>query len=131
MLSLATGHYAGKVAEVGLHVQRYPVEGHPFAQLDANGSDLVFLLRQARRLTLNPDPDTAVANLTVYVEPKKSGYDPGFQGGDKLAYVAIPGCQVEHDIGNPLPWAVIGILTAPPRLENWKTIWLQKIGRFC
>ena len=105
-----------KCAEVGIDVDREPVEADPAAQLDPDGGDLVLARRAvgAGRLVgpHHPDADPAGAALAGHVEVGEGGDHPILERGDEAAHVATAGIEVEHDIDDPLAGPVVGVLSA-------------------
>ena len=122
----AAGHDAGEMREVRLDVQADAVEGHPAADPDADGGDLVL-----RGLALvgaaHPDPDPVLPPLAADVEGIEGGDEPGLQGRHVAAQVRRAAVEVQHHIGHPLAGAVIGVLPSPPRPVDRETVGLDEV----
>ncbi len=111
MLADPAGHDAPEVGQVGFDVQADPVEAHPFADLHADGGDLV-LTRPSGTLALHPDADAALADVRLYPEPAQGSDQPRLQTTHEGAHVAAAGAEIQHDVGHALAGAVIGELAA-------------------
>ncbi|MNY16473.1 hypothetical protein D3C86_1497400 [compost metagenome] len=114
------------MVQVRLHVQADAVEADPFADLDADGGDLVFA-GPARALALDPYADTALAHSSLDAELIQSADDPVFQTMHEGAHVLAAPIQVQHDIGHALARPVIGELPAPPRAVDRETVGGQQV----
>src|SRR5262249_47305524 len=66
---------AGKMRQIGRHVERESVQGHPALNADADGCDLVL---GAGALVRAPDPnaDTILAPLAMHPEGRERADDP-------------------------------------------------------
>src|SRR6185295_17614154 len=84
MLGDAAGDDTGEMGKVRLHVQADAVEADPFAQLHADGGDLV-LSGEPGGFALHPDADAAWADLAVDIEAGEGGDHPGLEGRDEGA----------------------------------------------
>jgi len=123
MLADAAGDDSIEMAEVGIDIERDAMKGHPPANADADGGDLLF----ASGAAVDPNPDASLATAAVDTEMRERADQPLFQLADELADIGAPPAQIEHHIGNPLAGAVIGVLAAATRLENRKTVGRQKV----
>src|SRR5437660_6695999 len=101
VLADAARHEAGIVAEIGLEVDRQPVERHPMADAHADGGDLVLAPRSG-----HPDADPARPALGGDVEAGQRTDGPVLEVGHEAADVlpALP--EVEHHIDHALARAV-------------------------
>ena len=123
------------MAQIGLHIDRQPVEADPFAQAHSDGGDLVFArgaVGQGRLFgTRDPDAHAAGTNLTGDVEFGQCGDDPAFQLLHKAPHVLASGVEVQKHIGHPLAGAVIGVLPAAPRRVHGEAVGVGQVLGLC
>jgi hypothetical protein len=113
VFAYATGDDAVEMAEIGRQIDADAVEAHPVPDADSDGSNLVFPVSA-------PDPyaNPVFAPLSGNTEGRQRCDDPLFQRGNIGTKVATAAFQVEHHIGNALPWTVVGILAPPSGCED-------------
>ena len=82
----------------------------------------------ARRSTQTPTLPSRTSPVTPRVARAQVD-DPGLQRLDEGPHVAAARREVEHHIGHPLSWAVIGELAAAPAAEHREPSWIEQVGR--
>ena len=127
----ATGDDSLIMRQVRFDVDRNTVKADPASQADADGRDLVLSRCSVgeRREVVPHDPDTnpVRASVPLHVEFGQGGDDPVLELGNEAAHVAAPAPHVEHDVGDPLPGAVIGKLAAASDAMDGKAVGLAQI----
>src|SRR5690606_12824808 len=113
LIANAARHNARIMVQVGADVERDAVEGHPFRHTNAYRGDLVLSERPALG---SPDPhaNPALTLFALDIERSKRVDHPVLEPLYETTNVAPALAQVEHDTGNALPRAVIGIWPAAP-----------------
>ena len=120
----AAGYDTGEMGQIGGDVERYPMIAHPAANAHADGGDLVF----AAVVANHPDADSAGPSFAVHAQCSQCRDQPGFQVTHKGPDIGVAPLQIEHDIGNPLAGAMIGILAATSRAVDWKARRIEQVG---
>ncbi len=104
--------------------------GHPAAQPDAEGGDLVLAARPLVRRPVDPQADPPFARRGVYAQFAERHRDPGLQRADQQAHVLPPPVQVEHDVDDALARAVPGVATAAPDPNDRQVSGVAQFVRF-
>src|SRR6185312_155465 len=114
-----------EMAEVGRHIEGDPVRRHPLADPDADCRNLAFAADPAGL----PDPyaDPSVADLPIDVEGRQRVDDPALEPLHQATDVAATRLEVEHQIRHPLPWPVIGVLTAAFGLVDGEALGVEQV----
>src|SRR5262249_56032142 len=92
--------------------------------------------REARSIRREPPPaakyaDLTAPPLTVDVDPSESRNHPRLERPHEGPHVAAAARQVEHDIGDPLAWTMIGEAPAASGLEHWEAVRRDQLGWIC
>ena len=124
----AARHDAGEMLEHRIDVERDAVEGHPAPHADADGGDLV-LAADALLRPLHPDADGVLAPAGGDVEGGERADDPFLQRVDVEPDVRLAAVEIEHQVGDPLAGAVIGVLAAAPGPVDREAIRRQQVRR--
>ena len=105
MIADAAGDDPVEMRQIRLDVEADAVEGHPAAELDAYGGDLVFPRRRARRLAFDPDADPALPGLALQAEGVERINDPSLQRPNEASRVtaALPQVSVAPALPAVLP----------------------------
>lgn len=123
MLADAAWDDAGKMTEIGRHIEGQPVQGHPSPHAHADGGDFVFSTLRAG----HPDADPPGSPLPADAENRQGPNDPILQMTDMGTNVAPAPVQIKQDIGDPLPGAMIGELSPPAGAIDGEAVGGQQI----
>src|SRR5690606_16554146 len=128
----SAGHDAAEMAEFRLHIDGDAVETYPFAESDADGSNLVFHRAAiGERWLLRPrypDADASDAPFAPYIERAERSDDPLFQRRDERAHIFATALQVEHHVSHALAGPVISVFAAATRIVNGKA---RRVDQVC
>ena len=113
--------------QIGVEVDRNPVIGHPAADPNADRGDLGFgAVRPGQ-----PDADPPLAPLAVEVEVREGPDHPFLEPPDVRPEVRTATLQIEHQVGDPLARAVIGVLAAAAGREHREAGRCQQVLGAC
>src|SRR5665648_28717 len=104
--------------KVRIDVQADAMQAHPAAYADPDGGDL---------RVADEDADRARPPFAFDAETRKRGDQPGFEGCDIGPDVTATGREINHDIGNTLAGAVIGVAPAAAGLEHGEPPGLEQL----
>src|SRR5690242_17428360 len=111
------------MAELGIDIESDPVIAHPLPHAHSNGCDL-FLVPVS---SLYPDTDTTIAAFAAHAEPGEGSDYPFFELVDVTAHILSAPAQIEHDVGDALSRAVIGVAAAAAGAVHRQPARLEKI----
>ena len=105
------GHDAAEMLQVGLHIERNPMERHPPPYAHPERRNLPF-----PAVAHHPDADPAVTPLPDQTETRQRADQPFLKIPYERPYVRAAGLQIQNDIGDALPGAMVGV--APPAARH-------------
>ena len=110
--------------QVGLHIERNPVERHPPPYAHPERRNLPF-----PAVAHHPNAHPAVTPLTDQAEARQRADQPFLEIPYERPHIRAAGLQVENHVGDALPWAVVGVASPPARHMNREAPRRQEFGR--
>ena len=110
--------------KVGLDVERNPVERHPPPYAHPERRYLTF-----PAVAHDPYADPAVTPLPDDAETRQRADQPFLESPNERPHIGAAGLQVQNDIGDALPGAVIGVAPAPTGHMHREASRHQEFGR--
>lgn len=126
LIGKATGVDQGKIAQVGIDIQRKAVHGDIPAALHPDGT---YLTGTAFYFGVDPDAGRSFQPFPFYPIERQEADNDFFQGVDILFQSQLPVFEVEYRIAGDLSGAVIGDIPSPVRVEEGNTPLFQQLGR--
>jgi len=124
VIAHAAGNDAGVVFQVGRDVEADPVKADPAAQSDADRGDLGVV---TTLWPMDPNPYAIHPALAPDTEFSQGCDDPALQTRDERTDIGLAAVQIQHHVGDPLTWTMIGELATPSGAVNREALWIQQI----